>query len=107
MWRRTPVDGDHFHADWDHLSQCLVTKSVKDTMIQWSMKNGNTDEITWKQIKEVFFDLPEPVPGEQLKQPQAKQQNMLLVNLNALAVAMQRYFLESLKDGMENRGLDP
>ena len=31
---------------------------------------------------------------------------MFLVNLNALAVSMQTYFLESMKEGIENRGLD-
>lgn len=106
MWRYTPVRGDHFRSAWDHLQEVLVTKTAKDMLIQYSMANGNTDQITWKQIKQVFFDLPAPTPGQQLKQPQAKQQNMLLVNLNALAVAMQTYFLQSMKEGIENRGLD-
>ena len=31
---------------------------------------------------------------------------MLLVNINAVAVAMQKYFIESMKEAIENRGFD-
>lgn len=32
---------------------------------------------------------------------------MLLVNLNAMVVTMQIFILESYKEGIENRGMDP
>ena len=32
---------------------------------------------------------------------------MLLVNLNAMVVTMQKFILESYKEGIENRGMDP
>ena len=31
---------------------------------------------------------------------------MLIVNINAITVAMQTFWLESMKEGIENRGLD-
>ena len=24
MWHRTPLDGDHFDSDWDHLNHLLI-----------------------------------------------------------------------------------
>ena len=47
MWRYTPARGDHFDSSWDHLHEVLVTKTAKDMLIQYSMANGNTDQITW------------------------------------------------------------
>ena len=72
-------------------------------MIQFSRANGGTGEITLTEIKSTFFDVH---PGGGLKEPQAQQQNALLVNLNSIVVAMQTYVLEAMKQGMESGVLD-
>ena len=72
MYHRTPAPESGFNTEWKHTSSLLVSKTVKDLVVQ------NGKEIwTHEMIESVFF----------------RDQNVW-IKLNSLIVAMQKYVLE-------------
>ena len=57
VYGRTPMKEEAFDVDWDQLIHVLVSKAIKDTMIQFSRANQGAKEITLTQIKSTFFDV--------------------------------------------------
>ena len=96
---RSPLKGEPFDDQWDHLQSVLSYKAVKDMLIkEYMMVHGIDSEasktIDLMTVKHLFFDSYPPVSDSLLpQQVPVAEQSRVLVNINTMTINMQMYVL--------------
>lgn len=79
-----------FNNDFDHFSDILIKKTLKDALIEY--KQNSTDTLSLLEVEDLFFAYPD-VNQAELRQPQGEPQCKVLLLINELDLKMYRYVL--------------